>query len=38
MPNELAFQAPWKTLVKQDAHGRRAPPSPALTQPRPGPG
>ena len=36
--DELAFQASGQTLVKQDAHGRRAPPSPALTQRRPGPG
>jgi hypothetical protein len=38
MADQFALQASGKTLVKQDAHGRRAPPSPALTQPRPGPG
>jgi hypothetical protein len=34
---ESAFQASGKALVKQDAHGRRAPPLPALTQRRPDP-
>jgi hypothetical protein len=34
---EFAFQAPGKTLVKQDAHGRGAPPWPAPRLPRPAP-
>ena len=36
--DELAFQAPRKALVKQDAHGRGAPPWPAPRPPRPAPG
>src|SRR5438132_14238494 len=34
MADEIALQAPWEALVKQDAHGRGAPPWPAPEPPR----
>lgn len=37
MPDELAYQLPRQTLVKQNAHARAVPPWPALAQPRPVP-
>jgi hypothetical protein len=36
--DELAVQAPGQALVKQDAHGRRAPPWPARGPRQPAPG
>jgi hypothetical protein len=37
MSYELSFQTPWKALVKQNAHGRAAPPWPAPRPLRPAP-